>query len=343
MLGKRKLAGIAALTVAMAAGGTDAAETILFNSFAPPKHIINTAIVAPWFKEIEKVTEGRVKIKVPAKNLAPPPRQFDVVTQQIADGAYIFTAFLQKRVPLIQLSIHPLITTTAEANAVALWRTYKKFFEAKNQYKGVVLLGFFSGTGADIASMKGPITSVDDLKKMKVWSLPGIPGRALSSLGVTIVPGPAVRIYPIVSKGTVDAFSGLSIAEMYRFKVAQFAKSFTYLDGHVFAPSFSAFVSPAKWNKISKSDRAAIMKASGEALARRSRGWDDWARPFEAKFKNEGKKVYRASPEMMAKLRKAWAPFKGEWIATADKLGVDGKAAYAYFIEQSKKVTAERR
>ena len=343
MFARRVLLGSAALMGISAGGSAQAAETVLFNSFAPPKHTINTAIIGPWFKEIEKVTEGRVKIKVPAKNLAPPPRQFDVVTQQIADGAYIFTAFLQKRVPLIQLSIHPLISTTAEANAVALWRTYKKFFEVKNQYKGVVLLGFFSGTGADIASMKGPITSVDDLKKMKVWSLPGIPGRALSSLGVTIVPGPAVRIYPIVSKGTVDAFSGLSIAEAYRFKVAQFAKSFTYIDGHIFAPSFSAFVSPAKWNKISKQDRARIMEVSGEALARRSRGWDDWARPFDEQFKKDGKQVLRASPAMMAKLRKAWAPFKGEWIAMANKHGVDGKAAYDYFIEQTKKVTAEKK
>ena len=343
MLARGALACLVVVAVGVLEVRAHAAETILYNTFAPPKHVINAGLVHPWLRDFEKATEGRVKVRIPAKNLAPPPRQFDVVTQGIADGAYIFNAFLAKRVPLVQLSIQPLIQSTAEANAVALWRTYKKFFEPKNQYKGVVLLGFFSGTGGNIASLGDPIRTVDDLKKLKVWSLPATPAKALKVLGVTVVPGPAVRIYPIVSKGTVDAFSGLSIADAFRFKVAQFAKSFTKIEGNIFAPSFSAFVNTAKWNKISKKDRDAIRNISGEALARRSRVWDLDDAPAEEKFKSAGKPIIQASPAMMQDLRKAWAPIKDEWIAQADKLGVDGKAAYAYFIEQSKKVSAGKK
>ena len=343
MFARGLFAALLIVLAATAGGRAQAAETILYNTFAPPKHVINAGVVHPWLRDFAKATEGRVKVRIPAKNLAPPPRQFDVVTQGIADGAYIFNAFLAKRVPLVQLSIQPLIQTTAEANGVALWRTYKKFFEAKNQFKGVVLLGFFSGTPGNIASMGAPIRTVDDLKKLKVWSLPATPAKALKLLGVTVVPGPAVRIYPIVSKGTVDAFSGLSVADSYRFKVAQFAKSFTKVEGNIFAPSFSAFVNQAKWNKISKKDRAAIMNMSGEALARRSRNWDLDDAPAEEKFRKDGKEVINASPAMMKVLRKAWAPIKDEWIAQADKLGVDGKAAYAYFVDQAKKVAAEKK
>ena len=71
----RKIAalGLGAVGAAALAGPVSAAETILYNSFVPPKHIINTGIVHPWHDEIGRVTEGRVKVKRPAKNMAAPP------------------------------------------------------------------------------------------------------------------------------------------------------------------------------------------------------------------------------------------------------------------------------
>ena len=341
----RKIAalGLGAVGAAALAGPVSAAETILYNSFVPPKHIINTGIVHPWHDEIGRVTEGRVKVKRPAKNMAAPPRQFDLVTQGIADGAYIFNAFLQKRVPLVQLSLLPLIYTSAEAHAVALWRTYKKFFEAKNQYKGVVLLGFFAGTGGHMASLKDPILSVEGLRRMKMWSLPAFPAKALKVLGVTVVPGPAVRIYPIVSRGTVDGFSGLPIGEAHRFKVSQFARSYTKIPGSVFAPTFSAFVSPQKWQKIAKRDRELIMSVSGEALARLSSSWDRGDVGADEQFEKMGGEIHVASGSFLAALRKAWTPFHDEWVAEADELGVDGKAALAYFLSEAKTVAAENK
>ena len=85
----RKIAalGLGAVGAAALAGPVSAAETILCNSFVPPKHIINTGIVHPWHDEIGRVTEGRVKVKRPAKNMAAPPRQFDLVTQGTAGKA----------------------------------------------------------------------------------------------------------------------------------------------------------------------------------------------------------------------------------------------------------------
>ena len=326
---------------AAVAGPVSAAETILFNSFVPAKHPIPAGIVFPWHKEIESLTEGRVNFKVPPKNMAAPSRQYDLVTQGVADGAYIFNAFLQKRVPLVQLSLLPLVYTSAQANAVALWRTYKKFFEVKNQYKGVVLLGMFGGTGGHMASLKDPILSVEGLRRMKMWSLPALPGKALKTLDVTVVPGPAVRIYPIVSRGTVDGFSGLSIGDSHRFNVSQFAKSITKIPGSVFAPTFSAFVRPQKWQKIPKRDRDLIVSVSGEKLAHGSRAWDLADHDAEEKFEKMGGKIYTASGKFLEDLKKAWTPFQDQWVAEANKLGVDGRAALTYFLSEAAKVGAE--
>ena len=58
----------------------------------------------PGERVLARVTEGRVKIEFPATSLAPPPGQWEVMTQGIADGAYIFNPFAQDRLLLPQIA-----------------------------------------------------------------------------------------------------------------------------------------------------------------------------------------------------------------------------------------------
>jgi TRAP-type C4-dicarboxylate transport system substrate-binding protein len=335
------LLGVTAVSAGLA-GPAQAANKILFNFFAPPKHIMNTGITMPWVKEVEKATNGRVTFQIPPKSIAPPPRQFDIVRTRTADMAVQFNGFLRKRASLVQLSLLPLMGRSGEAHAVALWRTYKKFFEKKNQFAGVKLLGFFGGPPGDMCSLKEdkPINSVATLKSMKMWSLPSYPAQALKLFDVAVVPGPAVRIYTIVSKGIVDGYSGLGLQESIRFNVAQYTKSCTIIPGSVFTPTFSMFINPKKWASLSKADQAAILKLSGEHIGRLTYNWDKIDIKGADNLRAKGVKVTEASPAFAAALRKAWTPIHQAWIKEANKLGVDGKAAFDYFRAQEQKIAA---
>ena len=120
---------VAVLAVALGASAAQAQIKIVFNSFAPPTFVINQGMIDVWAKNVERITEGRVKVEIPTTSLAPPPQQWEMVTQGVADGAYIFVGFAQKRLLLPQIATLPFGTPTATAQAVALWRTHKKFFE----------------------------------------------------------------------------------------------------------------------------------------------------------------------------------------------------------------------
>lgn len=333
---------IAALS---AASGTALAQTkIVFNQFAPPKFVLNTDIVNPWIAEIEKATEGRVKFEVPPSSMAPPPEQFNIVAKGVADGAYIFNTFLRQSVKTVQIALLPLVNATGEADSVALWRTYEKFFKGKNEYSDVVLVGFVGAPTGTLATSKDkPITSLAQLRGMKMWSLPGVPAQAVSALGATVVPGPAVRAYEIISKGTVDGYATMGHASALQFNVSQYSKSMTELEGGVFSAQFSVFFNKAKWAEISEKDRATILQLSGESLARRSRKWDELEAKTRAEYIASGKQVLSASPAMMADVRKAWGKFQDEWLGEMQKMGVDGKAALAYFNAEVKKVAAEKK
>ena len=122
--------------------------------------------------------KGASLVEIPATSLAPPQQQWEMVTQGVADGAYIFNAFAQKRLLLPQIAHLPFGTPSATAQGIALWRTHKKFFEAANEYEGVVFLGYFGSPAAHLWSMDKdkPIVAANDLKNVKTWSLPGRSG-----------------------------------------------------------------------------------------------------------------------------------------------------------------------
>jgi TRAP-type C4-dicarboxylate transport system substrate-binding protein len=261
-----------------------------------------------------------------------------MVRAGVADGAFMFNAFLQRSHPLLQMAFLPGTMTSGKADAVALWRTYQKYFAQKNPYPGIQLLGFFASPPGHIYNIeKKPIQSLADLKGKKAWSLPGMTAQAMGRTGAAIVPGPAVRMHEIISKSVVDAFCCIEYGDLNAFKVIQYVGAVTEVEGAVFSPKFSVFMSATKWAQISAADRAAIMTISGEALARRSAGIDDGNAVLKKKYIADGGILVPATAAFNAELKAAWKPLIEQWMADAAKLGVNGREALDFYLAEAKK------
>ena len=116
---KSILAASASLLLAVVAPGvtkSQAQTTILFNSYEPPDGA-NRRVVEAWGKDIERVTEGRVKLQFPPSSLAPPNQQWQVVVQGVADGAYTFNAWLQNKLLMPRVAEIPFISNSAEVDS----------------------------------------------------------------------------------------------------------------------------------------------------------------------------------------------------------------------------------
>ena len=328
-----------AMTVSLA---VSAQVKILFNSFEPPGGAIFPGAIKPWIAEVERVTEGRVKIEVPPTSLAPPPQQYELVKQGVADGAYTLNVWLQKQWLLPQIGHLAFAGGTSKATAVALWRTHKRFFETANEYNDVELLGYCAGPASFLFTLGDkPITSAEDIKGKKMFA-PANMAKPFQALGAAVVVGPVVRIHDQVSKGIVDMAAGLSYHPADGFNAMPYLKSATEIPGGLFAPTFSIILSKAKWAQISKDDQAKIMEVSGEKLARSCEYWDTLEKASMDKFLKSGKTRVAAPPELIAALKKAFAPDEEAWLADAKKRGVDGVAALAYYRQQIEAVMAEK-
>lgn len=312
-----------------------AQNTVLFNSFLPPGHPMNTHVFKPWAEEVAKATQGRVKVDIPAASLAAPPQQMDGAAKGIFDMAYQFHGFVANKVKLTQMAHLTGVNTTAKGSSVALWRTYEKYFQQANEYKDVHVLGLFVFQPGVLFGIQKPIDSAADVKGVKMYALPGMAADVLGAAGAGVVAAPAVRSHEIISGGTVDAFAGYPIMEGNSFKTLQYAKYITEVPGGLNAPSFVLFMNKKKWNALTPADREALTKLTGEALAQRMGIMDEFEAKARATAVAQGIQVKTASPRFAAELQAFAQPQVQSWLKDAQALGVDGAAALEFYKAQA--------
>lgn len=332
---------VAALGAAMAAALPATAQTILFNNFLPPNDVLNQSVVQPWLADIERVTEGRVRVEQPAATLAPPPELLNMVQQGIADGAFIMVGFLENSNPAYQISLLPGMAPSAEAASVAGWRTYQEHFAGNDALDGVELLGIVSVPGGSIYNAGGtPFDSIADMTNIKMWALPGLSSRVLGALGTVVTPGPAVRMYEVISGGVVDAFCCVNYESIEVFNVDQFVGAVTEVPGGIFSPTFTYFIASETWNQISPEDQEAIRAVSGEAMARRAGLMDALNDEARDRYIASGRPVIMASDAFQAEMQQVWAPIEADWVASVAPRGVDGAAALEFYRAELARVMA---
>lgn len=330
-----KLKGLLAAAMLAAPVAAQADTTILFNNFLGPTNGLYADVIQPWLADIEAETEGRVTFQVPEASLAPPPELLTMVQQGIADGGFIMTGFLEGSNPLLQISMLPSVNADAMAGSVASWRTYQEYLSKAETVEGVELLGLLTLEPGSFYSLNDTVfEDMSDFDGVKFWALPGLASRSLSALGAVVSPGPAVRMYEVISGGVVDAYCCLDYAGLAAFNVTQFTKSATELPKGLYSSAFALYVSSDIWDTISPEDQAIIRTLSGEALARRMSLSKAEGEEYRAKFIAEGGTVHEASDTLIADLSDAWAPIYQTWIDAADAAGIDGEAALAYYREQ---------
>jgi len=187
------IAGTAGLGSVIATAPAAAETTLTMNVFVPRVTPFFRAMMKPWAENVEKATQGRIKIKIPTASMAPPPRQWDMVAKGVADVAMTANSFIRKRVNLPQMAELPFNTPSAVGANIGLWRTQQKFFNKANEYKGMKLLTAWVLDGQSIQSTSKPIRSIADFKGYKIRTSPGLDKAIMTKLGATVVTSPGVK------------------------------------------------------------------------------------------------------------------------------------------------------
>ncbi|RZL87752.1 MAG: TRAP transporter substrate-binding protein [Variovorax sp.] len=320
------------LAAAAALAHAQAPVVVKYSSWLPPTHWLNTTGVIPWMAEVEKATQGRVKIEMLPKTVGTAPTQFDVVRDGLADLSLIVTGYTPGRFELAEMGELPFLGEDPTIMSPAFDRVYRKHFAAANEFKGVEVMSIFTIAPGHIFTAKKQIKTVDDLKGMKLRSASATGTRALTLVGAVPILKSSTEAFEMLSTGAIDG--SLMLQETVKSTNSVGLLHYGLLvPGGLFNSSLAVIVNSDKWKAISPADQRAIMAVSGEALAAKiGRAYAAADQSSIDAMKDAKYVLERADPALSASLRKAMAPIEDEWIAKARKKGVaDPAAALAEF------------
>jgi len=281
----------------------------------------------PFFEDIARVTEGRVRVEPTTASLAPPPRQMEAVQNGVVDIAFGGQSLTPGLFPLADIVALPFIGDSAEAISVAFWRTHHKLFADTEQYKGVHLLALLGVAPYQVYSIGKKIETIDDFSGMKLRATGAIAPKAAEAIGAVPVPIDITAMYDALSKGILDGALN-NDDQMRVFGVVEFVKHRLAVPGGILGSPLYVIINEGKWNQISPKDQEAIMALAGEQLgARLGRLADISAAKGLKQMQAGGAALTTADGEMLAELKARLKPIEDAWAAKADELGVDGRAA----------------
>ena len=334
---------IVAVGLAVLACWSNAAQaqtTMTMSSWVPPSHSLTKDVLAVWAQNVEKATNGRVKLQMLPKHPSAPPGTFDAVKDGLVDVSYVTASYTPARHILPLLPELPGGGATAEINSVAFSRIHWKHLHAVGEYKGVKLLGVFTHGPGQMFNTKRPINKVEDLAGMKIRSGGGISEQMARALGASAFVKPAPESYELLSSGVADGtFFPLELINS--FKLGTVVKYATLFPGGFYGSAFGFFMNEDRWNKLAKEDQEAITSVSGEALARLAgKAWDAADRAAFDEMKKVGIQITEASPELIQGVKERAKVIEDEWVKNASAKGLDGAKVLAEFREELKRVAA---
>jgi TRAP-type C4-dicarboxylate transport system substrate-binding protein len=259
--------------------------------------------VKKWVADIEKATEGRVKVKLHFSGaLVSAKETVNAVRSGAAGGGTTSISFLAGLFrPLSYLE--PLLWVPADPKVgVATMQKITPIARTLMENRGLKLMFMFPSAGLVTNCINGHIKSVADWKGKKVraagrWQ--GIQLRAVGAAPVAIDPG---EVYIALQNKTVDCMMFLANLTLSA-KIQEVAPYITYWrDG---ANASAYYMNLDQWNKISAKDQKAIMAVSDKVVADAAPKLVQMQLDAVEALKKAGAKVHMATDKEISDFKQA--------------------------------------
>jgi TRAP-type C4-dicarboxylate transport system substrate-binding protein len=302
-----------------------------FSNFFPAPHA-NSIIMEQWCKEVEKRTNGKVKITYfPGGTLTPAAQTYDNVVKGIADIGESCFAYTRGKFPLLEGLDLPLgykngVQATNLANAF-----YAKF---KPKELDEVKVLFLHAHGPGILHTKKPVATLEDLKGMKIRAT-GLASKIVAALGAAPVGTTMPETYDALRTGVADGAMAPEEA-LKGWKWGEVVKSTTQNFSSAYTTAMFIIMNKAKWNSLPPDVQKAFEDVSKEWIVKQGQVWDTIDKDGYAFSKARGNKVVALSKEEDAKWAAKVKPLLDEYVKNANAKGLPGDEAVKFSVDYLK-------
>ncbi|AJY45663.1 TRAP transporter substrate-binding protein [Martelella endophytica] len=309
------------------AGNALADETLTLANWLPPSHPLVKDVMEPFAASIAEATDGRVKVNILPAPLGPPPAQYDLAVNGVADITFGVQGYNPGRFRTTNLAEIPFWGDTAEITSVAYWRTWEELLQKAGEYDDVHVLGVFTHGPGDIFMKGKDLSSLSAIDGAKIRVGGGIVHELVSALGGVPVEGPSSQTYEMLSQGVADGIT-FPMESVNFFGLTDIVDQAMVIPGGLFNTSFFVVMNKDTWNGLTPEDQEAIDSVSGEALARLAgQAWDAADKAgYEAM---QGKVTFHdATPEQVAEIKEKTQSVVDAKLSEIDDTGLSSKEAY---------------
>ncbi|MHB8110107.1 MAG: TRAP transporter substrate-binding protein [Syntrophorhabdaceae bacterium] len=231
--------------------------TLTYANF-PPASTFPCVQMERWARELEKRTQGKVKVQTfPGGTLLPAKNIFDGVISGTADIGNFAMSYQPGRFPVSEAIDLPVGFKNARTSSMALFDLIEKY--QPKEFGKVKLITVFTCPPADFMTIK-PIRSLKELKGLELRTS-GTGTDVLKKIGAIPIGMPQSEAPEAIQKGIVKGnVSSMEILEDFNF--ASYLPYAT--EANLFVVSFAVVMNKEKWKSLPEDVKKAIDKLSRE-------------------------------------------------------------------------------
>lgn len=296
-----------------------------YANFFPPVH--KMAVLADqWCKEVEKRTNGKVKITyLPGGTLVPANQAYEAAVKGISDICMVTQQYNAGRFPLTEAIYLPLGVKSARQGTRMFNAWYEKF--KPKEYDDVKILYFYTTSPGHFATLK-PLPSINDLKGVKVRCA-GDTAKIVTAMGGIPVSIPLADSYEGFQRGVI-AGSLLPVESLKGWKFGDLLRGVQINDGIGYTNAMGVVMNKAKWAALPPEFQKAIEQVSKEWIEKTALAWDDIDKEGIDFAVSKGAKVFKISKEETALSAQKMKPILDDYVKSMKKLGLPGEESLKF-------------
>jgi len=306
---------------------------LTFAQFQPAQHF-NNKLSESYAKEIEKRTNGRVKITVfSGGTLIAADKTYSGIVTGIADMGMSCMAYTRGKFPLSEVIDLPLGYKTGVAATKLINIFYEKF--KPKEYDETEVM-YFMAHSPGIVHSKKPVYKLEDLKGQKIRCT-GLAAKVVGKLGGVPVAMPMGETYDAISRGVVDG----SVAPQEALKGwrwGEVVNASTQSFGAGYSTGFFVVMNKQKWNSLPPDIQKVFREVNKEWADKNGTAWDYYDNESRDWMISIGKKVIPLSAQENARWAALVQPLLGEYVENMKKQGLPGKEALDFCLAELKKL-----
>lgn len=292
-----------------------------YSIFFPATHI-QCQTATSWAQEIEKRTQGRVKITIFAGGtLTPAPQCYDGVVNGISDIGMSCFAYTRGRFPLLEGLDLPLgypDGSTATKIATAMVQKYQP------QETSDTHILYIHAHGPGILASKKAVQTLDEFKGLKVRAT-GLSSKIVESLGGTPVGMSQPETYEALQKGVVEA-TLCPIETLKGWKQGEVINYITDTSAIGYTTAMFVTMNKKSWDNLPADIQKIFTDVSQEWVAEHGKAWDLADAEGQEFVNGLGKETISLTEEQKQLWKEKVQPILDEYVKATTEKGLPGEA-----------------